>query len=460
MLKIYNTLTRQKEEFEPLKGKKVGLYACGPTVYDFAHIGNLRTYIFEDVLKRALKHNGYKVKHVMNVTDVGHLTSDADEGEDKMETAARAKKKGAREIANFYLKIFKSDLKKLNIKSPNIWCRASEYIVEQIEMIKKLEEKGYTYKIEDGIYFDTSKLADYGKLVGLDKSGLKPGARIEIIKGKKNATDFALWKFSPKNKKRLQEWQSPWGKGFPGWHIECSSMSHRFLGKTFDIHCGGVDLAPVHHTNEIAQSEAANGAPPVKYWLHGEFLDMGDAKMSKSKGNFLTLADLIKNKFNPLAFRYLTYTAHYRTKLNFTKDALIAARNSLDKIYSEISTWDRPSKGVLQYEEKFFDAVNDDLNMPKAIAVMHNMINDNIISSAQKKRSILKFDDILALDFSKIRKQKNKALPKSLKKLIAQRETLRHAGQYQESDLVRQKIEKMGYKIEDSASGPRVFKAK
>lgn len=491
-LQLFNTLSRKKEEFKPIHGKKIGLYTCGPTVYNFAHIGNLRTYIFEDVLKRVLKYNHYMIKHVMNVTDVGHLTSDADEGEDKIESAAKEQKKTAGQITNFYFKIFKSDIRKLNIKSPNIYCKATDHIKEQIDFIKGLEEKGFVYKTSDGIYFDTAKLSDYGKLAKLDIEGLKAGARVEASVEKKNPTDFALWKFSPKDKKRQQEWRSPWGVGFPGWHIECSAMSQRYLGKTFDIHCGAIDLMPVHHTNEIAQSEALNGVPPANYWMHGEFLDFGDEKMSKSKGGFITLADLInpptfppgtnphgkdlkspfisatrpqgisegvgiKKQYNPLAYRYLTFTAHYRTKLNFSFEALDAAQNALNNIYQEISTWERPSKGAPQYEEFFFEAVSDDLNLPAALAVLHNMINDNTISTAQKKRSILKFDDILGLDFKKIRKQ-NIRVPKHIQKLVAKRQTLRAAQKYSEADLIRQQIEQQGFNIEDKDNGPKITK--
>ncbi|PJE58342.1 MAG: cysteine--tRNA ligase [Candidatus Portnoybacteria bacterium CG10_big_fil_rev_8_21_14_0_10_36_7] len=454
-LQVFNSLTRQKEEFVPLRGKKIGLYTCGPTVYNFPHIGNLRTYIFEDILKRALKKNGFMVKHVMNVTDVGHLVSDADEGEDKMESSAMAQQKTAGQIANFYLKIFKADIRKLNIKSPNTWCRATDHIREQINFIKGLEEKGFTYRTSDGIYFDSSKITDYGKLANLDLTGLKAGARVEASIKKKNQTDFALWKFSPANKKRQQEWKSPWGIGFPGWHIECSAMSQKYLGETFDIHCGAIDLKPIHHTNEIAQSEALNDAPPARYWIHGEFLDLGDTKMSKSKGGFITLDDLIKKKYNPLAFRYLTFATHYRTKMNFSFEALDSAQKTIDNIYKDISTWSRPSKGSAEYEDKFFSAVNDDLNMPKAIAIMHDMINDPKLGTARKKRSILKFDSILGLDFAKVRKQAIK-IPRHIQKLAHDRQTLRVAGQYDQADIIRQQMEKIGYSVNDTAEGPTI----
>ncbi|MEM4245179.1 MAG: cysteine--tRNA ligase, partial [Candidatus Nanoarchaeia archaeon] len=290
-LKFYNTLTRKKEVFKPIHDKKVGIYTCGPTVYWYQHIGNLRSYIFSDLLKKVLLFNGYEVKHVMNVTDVGHLTSDADEGEDKIEKAAAKEGKSAKEIADYYWKVFRNDFKKLNIAEPTVWCKATEHIKEQIDLIKRLEKKGYTYRTDDGIYFDTSKFKDYGKLARLKKEGLEAGKRIEL-KDKKNITDFALWKFSEKPGVRQQEWDSPWGVGFPGWHIECSAMSMKHLGEHFDIHTGGIDHIPVHHTNEIAQSEAATGKKFVNYWMHGAFLTSKGEKISKSKGGLYTIAEL------------------------------------------------------------------------------------------------------------------------------------------------------------------------
>src|SRR3989344_952205 len=272
MLKFYNTLTRAKEEFKPQNPPAVGLYTCGPTVYNYAHIGNLRTYIFEDILKRALVANGFEVNHVMNITDVGHLTSDADVGEDKMEKGAKREGKTVWDIAEFYTKAFKEDMRRLNLVEPDIWCKATDHIAEQIELIQRLEKRGFTYLIDDGVYFDTTKDPHYGKLARLDIAGLRAGARIEMVKDKRNPTDFALWKLSPDNEQRQMEWESPWGKGFPGWHIECSAMAMKYLGETFDIHCGGIDLIPVHHTNEIAQAENATGKKFVHTWLHGEFL--------------------------------------------------------------------------------------------------------------------------------------------------------------------------------------------
>src|SRR3989338_2131329 len=363
-LLLYNTLGRKKQEFKPIKKGIVGLYTCGPTVYSYAHIGNLRTYIFEDILKRVLIENGYKVKHVMNITDVGHLTSDADTGDDKVEKSAKEQKKTVWDIAGFYTKVFQEDIAKLHILDPDIWCRATDHIKEQIELIKKLEKKGLTYKTSDGIYFDTSKFKDYGILGNIKAEGLKAGVRVEIGE-KKNPTDFALWKFSPKDSKRQMEWKSPWGTGFPGWHIECSAMSMKYLGETFDIHCGGIDHVPVHHTNEIAQSEAATGKSFVKYWAHGAFLLLEKEKMAKSGGNFITLQTLIERGYDPLDYRYFCFTAHYRSELKFSFDALTSCRaafNILKEKYLEFrkkkSAVNKKDHLVVIYVKKFESAIN------------------------------------------------------------------------------------------------------
>ncbi|HEB47178.1 MAG TPA: cysteine--tRNA ligase, partial [Candidatus Pacearchaeota archaeon] len=329
-LKLYNTLSRKKEIFRPLENKKVGIYSCGPTVYSYQHIGNLRSYVFPDILKKILNLQGYKVRHVINVTDVGHLTSDADTGEDKIERAAKREGKTAKEISEYYLRIFQEDLKKLNISEPDLWPKATQHIKEQIELIKKLEKKKFTYKTSDGIYFDTSKLKDYGKLAKLNLGGLEAGKRI-AIGGKKNKTDFALWKFSEKPGLRQQEWKSPWGIGFPGWHIECSAMSMKHLGKIFDVHTGGEDHIPLHHTNEIAQSEAATGRPFVRYWLHGAFLIFKGEKVSKSTGGLYTLSELEEKKFSALDLKYFFLSAHYRKPLSFTLENLNYAKNSLQR---------------------------------------------------------------------------------------------------------------------------------
>jgi cysteinyl-tRNA synthetase len=465
-LKLYNTLTREKEEFIPIEDKKVGLYSCGPTVYDYAHIGNLRTYIFSDILKRALIYNGYKVKHVMNITDVGHLTSDADTGEDKMEKGARRERKTAWEIADFYIGEFKKDIKNLNIIEPNILCRATGHIREQIELIKKLEELGYTYEIaNDGIYFDTSKIKDYGKLARLNIEGQEAGARVEMIKGKRNITDFALWKFSPKDQKRDMEWDSPWGpstgsgqdKGFPGWHIECSAMSMKYLGENFDIHTGGIDHVPVHHTNEIAQSEAVTEKKFVNFWLHGEFLTLEEGRMGKSEGNLITLNNLIDKGFNPLAYRYLCLTAHYRSKLNFNWQNLEAAGNALDNLYQIVSTWDESrlyKKCDEDFEKRFLEFINNDLDMPKAIALVWELVKSDLPSKV-KKSTLLKFDEVFGLGFDIIKKKKAR-VPEEVWDLVSRREEARKNKDWQGADELRKEIEKNGFLVEDTKEGPKI----
>ena len=332
VLTLYNTLTRKKEEFTPLHPPKVGFYSCGPTVYHDAHIGNLRAFVFADTLKRILRADGYRVFHVINITDVGHLTDDGDDGEDKMEKGARREGKSVWEIARHYTDAFLHDIHALNVEDPDIWSKATDHITEQIAQIQAIEKKGFTYRTEDGIYFDTTKLKDYGKLAKLNIEQLEAGARVEVGE-KRHKTDFALWKFSPKNQKRAMEWPSPWGIGFPGWHIECSAMSSKYLGEQFDIHTGGADLIPVHHTNEIAQAECAYGKKPwVKYWLHNEFLVNEKGKMAKSAGDFLTLQSLIDKGYPALAYRYFLLTGHYRQQLQFSWGALDSAKQSLERL--------------------------------------------------------------------------------------------------------------------------------
>ena len=337
-LYLYNTLTRQKEEFVPIRPGEVGLYTCGPTVYNFAHIGNLRTYIFEDVLKRVLAFNGCAVRHVMNITDVGHLTGDRDMGEDKMEKGAQREGRTAWDIAEFYTRAFKQDIARLNILEPGIWCKATDSIPEQIDLIRILEQKGFTYKTGDGIYFDTAQFPGYAKLSSQNLDALQEGARVEKNPQKRNATDFALWKFSPAGAKRQMEWDSPWGVGFPGWHIECSAMSMQFLGEQLDIHCGGIDHVDIHHTNEIAQSEAATGKKFFNVWMHGAFLNIqGGKKMAKSEENFLTLENaLIKRGIPPLAYRYAAFQTHYRKPMEYTDESIQAAKNGLEHLFNQV----------------------------------------------------------------------------------------------------------------------------
>ncbi|MBU1178494.1 cysteine--tRNA ligase [Patescibacteria group bacterium] len=459
-LKLYNTLARKKEDFKPLADNQVGLYTCGPTVYDYAHIGNLRTYVFEDVLKRVLLYDDYKVKHVMNITDVGHLTSDADEGEDKMEVGARREKKTAWEIAEFYTKAFKKDIAQLNILPPDIWCKATDHIKEQIKLIETLEKKGFTYETDDGIYFDTAKFENYGALAKLDIEGLQAGARIEIVKGKRNPTDFALWKFSPSTssgEKRQMEWDSPWGTGFPGWHIECSAMAMKYLGEQIDIHCGAVDHLNVHHTNEIAQSEAATGQKFVNYWIHGEHLLVNGGKMSKSEDNYTTLQTVIDKGYSPLVFRYLVLTSHYRSKLNFTWESLRAAQNALAKLSKQVAELSDTEKPDQEYADKFRTALNDDLNTSQAISVVWDLLRTDRPAGV-KKATLLDFDKILGLDLDKIEKRSTK-IPAKMEKLLAERKQARADKDWGRADELRNEIEQAGFTVNDTPEGQRVKQA-
>lgn len=475
MMRLYNYLSRQVEEFTPQKDNQVGFYTCGPTVYDLAHIGHARTYIFADILQRVLEFDGYKVKRVMNITDVGHLTSDSDTGEDKMEKSAVREHKSVWDIAKFYTADFFQMLDSLNIKRPEIISPAADHIKEMINLVKRLEAKGFTYQIADGIYFDTSKFPQYGQLMGQTfaslQKNLKAGARVEAVEGKKHPTDFALWKLTSPGVKRQMEWDSPWGKGFPGWHIECSAMSMKYLGETFDpfgklrvngersrtidIHTGGVDHVPIHHTNEIAQSEAATGKPFVRFFVEGEHLLVDGKKMAKSAGNFYTLKDIESKGFNPLALRYLFLTAHYRTQLNFTWGSLQSAQNALNKLYDAVSFWDDAKIGCAEYEQNFFNAVNEDLNTPQALAVMYQMLGSDYPDSA-KARSILKFDQILGLGLEdKIGQAKKQPLPADVAQLIQERELARQASDFAQADKIRDKLEAMGWIIEDREAGPQ-----
>ena len=448
MIKLYNSKTRKKENFKPLE-EKVRLYTCGPTVYDYAHIGNLRTYIFEDTLKRVLKYNGYEVNHVMNITDVGHLVSDDDSGEDKVEKKAREESKDAWELTEFYTEQFKKDIDALNIKKPDIFVKATETIEDQINLVKKLEEKGYTYKIEDGIYFNTSKLKDYGRMANLDER--EAGKRVEM-KGKKNPTDFALWKFSRPDENRQMEWSSPWGVGFPGWHTECVVMAKENLGIPFDIHCGGIDHVEIHHPNEIAQSKAAYGKEPANFWMHGEFLNIKEEKMSKSKGNFHTLSDITKD-YPPLAYRYLCLNSHYRSKMNFSEEALNGANNSLKKMKERVADLPEKSKVSKKYKKEFLAAINDDLNTPQALKVAWNMLKDNDLDSKIKKATIIDFDKVLGLNLTK-----KEAVPEKVKELAEKRMTSRESKNYKKADKLRNEINELGYEVEDIKDGYKLKK--
>jgi len=457
-IKLYNTLTRKKETFKPIKKWKVGMYTCGPTVYWYQHIGNLRSYIFSDILKRVLLYNGYKVKHVINVTDVGHLTSDADTGEDKMEKAARKEGKKAGELAKFYFDVFKNDLEKLNILMPDLWPKATEHIKEQIDLIKKLEKKSYTYGTEDGIYFDSTKFKRYGTLAKLKIEGLQAGKR--IAKGeKRNNTDFALWKFSTNPGERQQEWNSPWGLGFPGWHLECSAMSMKYLGNNFDIHTGGEDHVPIHHTNEIAQSEAATGKKFVNYWLHGAFLIHKGEKVSKSKGGLYTVSELEDLGFEPLHFRYLSLLTHYRKQLSFSLDNLDSAKNAYERMKRKVVELKGQShKGndyVEKYEKKFIAAFNDDLNIPKALDIFWQVLDDFNFEPKKKLKLLEKFDSVLGLGIMDM-KEEDVKITAEIKKLINAREYARKKKMWAEADVLRQRIREKGFVLEDTAKGVRV----
>jgi len=457
MLKLYNTLSRQKEEFKPIKDNAVGLYTCGPTVYIYAHLGNLRTYVFEDILKRVLLYNDYQVNHVMNITDVGHLTGDMDMGEDKLELGAKRENKKASEIAEFYLSVFKEDLEKLNILEPTIWCKATDYIQEQIDLVKTLTEKGYTYQTADGIYFDTSKVSDYNKLSHLPLEDLQEGARVEKNEAKKNSTDFALWKFSPKDVKRQMEWESPWGKGFPGWHIECSAMSLALLKDQLDIHCGGIDHVNIHHTNEIAQSEAATGKKFFNYWLHGAFLNIaGGKKMAKSEDNFLTLDKaLVEKNINPLAFRFACLQVHYRKPMEYGQEIMAGALNGLKHLYNQFRELkDESGEISLDYKNLFLIAINDDLNLPQALAVVQELLKSSL-SDGDKRATMLDFDRVLGL---KLSDSFLAEAPAEVIKLAEARQGARRIKNWQQADALRQQIEEQGYLVEDIDDGWRLSK--
>ena len=479
---LYNTLNRKKEEFRPIKKGAVGLYTCGPTVYNYAHLGNLRSYVFEDILKRVLLYNGYKVKQVMNITDVGHLTGDRDMGEDKLEAGAKREGKTAKQIAEFYTQAFRQDIKKLNILEPDVWCKATDYIKQQIDLIKILEKKGFAYKTSDGIYYDTAKFENYNKLSHLPLEKLKEGARVEKNPEKKNPTDFALWKFSSKIPptlprltrdrlfdkggkivKRQQEWPSPWGVGFPGWHIECSAMSLALLKNQLDIHCGGIDHINVHHTNEIAQSEAATGKKFFNFWLHNAFLDIaGGKKMAKSEENFLTLENaLIKKGINPLAFRFSALGTHYRKPMEYSEEGIRAAQDGLKHLYNqirELSAKKSPLPPFVKggFQTKFLQAINDDLNMPQALAVAQEVLKSKL-EAGIKLATVLDFDKVLGLNLADALKPVS--LPTEVKALADKRERVRVEENYKESDRLREEIEKLGFIVEDiKGGGQRIYK--
>ncbi len=463
-MKIYNSLTRKIEELKPLKEGKAGVYICGPTVYDYAHIGHARTYVNSDVLVRALKWLDFKVMSVMNITDVGHLTDDADQGEDKMEKKAREEKKDIFRVAKEYTKDFWQMAKMLNIKKPTKVVMATDHIKEMVKLIEKLEIKGYVYKTSDGVYFDTSKSKDYGKLAKIDIEGIEEGARVKKNPEKKNSTDFALWKFSPKEVKRQMEWDSPWGKGFPGWHIECSAMSMKYLGDQFDIHTGGIDHLPIHHPNEIAQSEAATGKRFVNYWFHSNHMMVEGEKMSKSKKNYIRVKDVKDKGYDPLVLRYLFLTGHYRTKTNFSYQALDGTKEAFDRLRSMVNQWsDKKGRTKLSgekltklhdYSLKFREAVENDLNMPQAMAVVFMMAKSNI-PEHDKYELILDWDQVLGLGLKDLKLEKLE-IPSDVKKLADERLNQRQAGKFEVADQLRQEIEELGFTVEDDEGGYQI----
>jgi cysteinyl-tRNA synthetase len=456
-LRLYDTFTRSLREFKPINPPEVGIYTCGPTVYDFAHIGNLRTYIFEDILRRVLLYNGFKVMHVMNITDVGHLTSDADEGEDRMEKGSRRTGMTAWQIAELYTLEFRKDLERLNILEPTVWCKATDHIQDQIDVIACIEKNGYTYRTTDGIYFDTSKMPDYGHLGRLDIEGLQAGVRIDIGE-KQHPTDFALWKFSPPGQKRQMEWESPWGTGFPGWHIECSAMSAKYLGPLFDIHCGGEDHITVHHTNEIAQTQACYGTNLANYWMHGYFLQIDEARMGKSVGNFLRVQTLMERGYDPLVWRMFCLSAHYRTKLNFFWEGLDGAAVSLDRLRNAVYEWGHAGSVDETFKDKFLDTINDDLNMPRAMALTWELVKSDLPASV-KKATILSFDQVLGLQLAEWRPAEE-TIPEQILTLVEQRQAARREKRWKDADMLRDQVIASGYEIEDTPHGARVRRKK
>lgn len=457
---IYNTMSRSKEKFIPVKEGEVGMYTCGLTVYNYAHIGNLRTYIFEDILKKSLEYTGYKVKHVMNVTDVGHLQSDADSGEDKMAMGAKRENKSPWEIARFYEEAFLKDFERLNIKMPTTVCRATEHIQEMIDLIKVLEEKGYTYISNGNVYFEIDKFKDYNKLANLSMEELEAGSRVEVDANKKNPLDFVLWFTNSKFTNQIMQWESPWGRGFPGWHVECSAMSIKYLGERIDIHCGGVDHIPVHHTNEIAQSEGALGHKWVNYWMHGEFLVLDGAKMAKSSGDFLTVTRLIEEGYSPIDYRYFCLQSRYRKQLVFSFESLKDAQNSLKKLKQRIAavTQDVNKDDLIDetrvdsYKEKFAEQLADDLNVPNAITVLYDVLKDSELNSKEKIYLVESFDSVLFLDLLKVEVE-NSVDEELVNKLIDERNEARRNKNYAKSDEIRNKLLEMNVEIKDTKEG-------
>ena len=461
-MKLYNTMDRKVEDFVPIEEGKVGMYCCGPTVYNYAHIGNLRTFIFEDVLHKTLQEAGYSVKHVMNITDVGHLTGDGDDGEDKLGKRSRETGKSVWDIAKFYTDAFFADEKALNIERPQVVCKATDHIQDMIALIQRLEEKGHTYTAGGNVYFSIDTIDDYGKLAGQKQEDKLSGARIVVDGNKRNPQDFVLWFTNSKFGEQAMMWDSPWGRGYPGWHIECSAMSMKYLGEHFDIHCGGIDAIPVHHTNEIAQSEAATGKTWVNYWCHGEFLLNDKGKMSKSSGEFLTLPVLVSHGYDALDYRYFCLTGHYRTQLKFSYEALDHARSARERLVaavSEMKAKTEPSavlgEKAAEYKDKFFSSLFNDLRCPEALAVMWTMVKDGSVSDADKLALLLKMDKVLSLSLDKVpAKKEEKVGGEEEWKLVEERSMAKKNKDYARADQIRKELEERGYLVKDTPKGP------
>lgn len=451
-LKIYNTLTRKKEEFKPIDNNAVKIYSCGPTVYYFAHIGNLRAYLFMDNLRRVLKYNGYKLKHAMNITDVGHLVSDADEGEDKMLKASRRENKNPFEIADFYTKAFLEDMKKLNIDMPEIICKATEHIKIMEDYVKKIIENGYAYETENTIYFDTSKLDKYGVLSNRNIDEQRAGARVELDSEKRNSSDFALWIKAPEN--HLMKWNTFWGECYPGWHLECSAMSEKYLGETFDIHTGGMDHIPVHHENEIAQGKGYCGKIPSHYWMHVDFLQVNGGKMSKSLNNLYTLKDLEERGYLPEVYRMFNFSSHYKKPINFTFEAMESAKVALNRLREgykrHLEGNNKVEESIIKgFEDRFLEAINDDLNMPQAMSVVWDLVKYEKKSPLLAK-TLLKFDSVLGLN---IDKEEKIDLPEEIMQIIEERKKARENKDWNKSDELRDKLVNLGYTVKDTPNG-------
>ncbi|MBO4716943.1 MAG: cysteine--tRNA ligase, partial [Spirochaetales bacterium] len=458
---------RAVEEFKPISDEYVGLYGCGPTVYNYAHIGNLRTYIFEDTLKRVLRHAGFKVKHVMNITDVGHLTGDGDDGEDKMEKSARESGRSVWDIAKFYTDAFFKDYDSLNIIRPDIVCPATQHIQQMIDLIKRLEAGGHTYIAGGNVYFSIDTFPEYGKLARLNLDDLKSGARIDIDSNKRNPKDFVLWFTNSKFGEQAMMWDSPWGRGYPGWHIECSAMSMYYLGEQFDIHCGGIDAIPVHHTNEIAQSEAATGKKWVNYWMHGEFLLSDKGKMSKSSGEFLTMSVLTNHGYDPLDYRYFCLGATYRTQLQFSYQGMDSARTArlglIDRIASlgdDVAPAGSISEKTKSYMNQFDGFVCNDLATARGLSVLWTMLKDEGISNAEKRYAVNYMDQVLGLrlDEVKAKKDDSQDIPAEVMELVEKRAQAKKNKDWAAADSYRNQIDAMGYLLKDTPNGPSLQK--